>query len=179
MVGGLRDAARRGPRRSGRPVTLVEERAPGISNLSRAVVVHARTLEQLGAWGLADELARGGPPATRRLFDRLALALAPLPSRFVHVLVLPQYEVERALKQRAVEAGGGSGERGPSSTRNEYTVLFSGCGDRSGTTALRTRGSTCPSTTGPWTGDPPCTYGGAVMRPSKENRSWGAPPRVR
>ncbi|MBM7167918.1 FAD-dependent monooxygenase [Streptomyces sp. G44] len=91
---------------AGVPVTLVEKRAPGISNLSRALVVHARTLEQLDARGLADELeAKGEPLATMRLFDRLTLDLAPLPSRFPHVLVLPQYEVERVLKRRAAEAG--------------------------------------------------------------------------
>ncbi len=91
---------------AGVSVTLVEKRAPGISNLSRALVVHARTLEQLDARGLADELeAKGEALATMRLFDRLTLDFAPLPSRFPHVLVLPQYEVERVLKRRAEEAG--------------------------------------------------------------------------
>ncbi|NEA00037.1 FAD-dependent oxidoreductase, partial [Streptomyces sp. SID10116] len=91
---------------AGVPVTLVEKRAPGISNLSRAMVVHARTLEQLDARGLADELeAKGEPLADLRLFDRLALDLTQLRSRFRHILVLPQYEVERVLERRAVEAG--------------------------------------------------------------------------
>ncbi|MFH8288582.1 FAD-dependent monooxygenase [Streptomyces sp. NPDC018059] len=91
---------------AGVPVTLVEKRAPGISNLSRAMVVHARTLEQLDARGLADELeAKGEPLGRLRLFDRFSLDLARLPSRFPHVLVLPQYEVERVLERRAAEAG--------------------------------------------------------------------------
>ncbi|WP_306335855.1 FAD-dependent monooxygenase [Streptomyces sp. KL118A] len=91
---------------AGVPVTLVEKRAHGISNLSRAMVVHARTLEQFDARGLADELEAKGEPLDRlRLFDRLALDLARLPSRFRHVLVLPQYEVERVLERRAVDAG--------------------------------------------------------------------------
>ncbi|MEU1115545.1 MULTISPECIES: FAD-dependent monooxygenase [unclassified Streptomyces] len=91
---------------AGVPVTLVEKRAHGISNLSRAMVVHARTLEQLDARGLADELeARGEPLGTVRLFGRFSLDLAGLPSRFRHVLVLAQYEVERVLERRAVEAG--------------------------------------------------------------------------
>ncbi|MFI7315954.1 FAD-dependent monooxygenase [Streptomyces venezuelae] len=91
---------------AGVPVTLVEKRAPGISNLSRAMVVHARTLEQLDARGLADELeAKGEPLSDLRLFDRLALDLTQLRTRFRHILVLPQYEVERALERRAVEAG--------------------------------------------------------------------------
>ncbi|WP_399925417.1 FAD-dependent monooxygenase [Streptomyces kanamyceticus] len=91
---------------AGVPVTLVEKRAPGISNLSRAMVVHARTLEQLDARGLADELeAKGEPLGRLRLFDRFSLDLVRLPSRFPHVLVLPQYEVERVLERRAAEAG--------------------------------------------------------------------------
>ncbi|MEV0252981.1 FAD-dependent monooxygenase [Streptomyces sp. NPDC050732] len=91
---------------AGVPVTLVEKRAPGISNLSRAMVLHARTLEQLDARGLADELEAEGEPLDRlRLFDRLSLDLSRLPSRFRHLLVLPQYEVERVLERRAVDAG--------------------------------------------------------------------------
>ncbi len=47
---------------AGVPVTLVEKRPHRVSNLSRALVVHARTLEQLDARGLADELAAIGRP---------------------------------------------------------------------------------------------------------------------
>ncbi|MEU7582234.1 FAD-dependent oxidoreductase [Streptomyces sp. NPDC041068] len=91
---------------AGVAVTLVEKRAHGISNLSRAMVVHARTLEQFDARGLADELeAKGRPLRTLRLFERLSIDLENLPSRFRHVLVLPQYEVERTLERRAVDAG--------------------------------------------------------------------------
>ncbi|NGO15580.1 FAD-dependent oxidoreductase [Streptomyces sp. HC44] len=88
------------------PVTLVEKRPHEISNLSRAFVVHARTLEQLDARGLADELEAKGQALDRiRLFSRLTVTLDTLPSRFNHLLVLPQYEMEAALKRRAVEAG--------------------------------------------------------------------------
>ncbi|MFF1381398.1 FAD-dependent monooxygenase [Streptomyces sp. NPDC058308] len=91
---------------AGVPVTLVEKRKRGISNLSRAMVLHARTLEQLDARGLADELeAKGEPLGALRLFERLSLDLTQLPSRFPHVLVIGQYEVERALERRAVAAG--------------------------------------------------------------------------
>ncbi|MFJ2769457.1 FAD-dependent monooxygenase [Streptomyces sp. NPDC087300] len=91
---------------AGVPVTLVEKRAPGISNLSRALVVHARTLEQFDARGIADELAARGESLDRLLlFGRLSLDLANLPSRYPCVLVLPQYEVERVLERRAVGAG--------------------------------------------------------------------------
>ncbi|MGH4028328.1 FAD-dependent monooxygenase [Actinomycetota bacterium Odt1-20B] len=91
---------------AGVPVTLVEKRAHHISNLSRALVVHARTLEQLDARGLADELVAKGERLTGlNLFTRLAVDLSTLPSRFNYVLVLPQYEVERVLERRAVAAG--------------------------------------------------------------------------
>jgi len=91
---------------AGVPVTLLEKRPHKISNLSRAFVLHARTLEQLDARGLADELEAIGRPLDRlRLFHRLTVELDTLPSRFHHLLVIPQYEVEKALERRAVEAG--------------------------------------------------------------------------
>ncbi|MEU3839150.1 FAD-dependent monooxygenase [Streptomyces sp. NPDC028635] len=91
---------------AGIPVTVVEKRPRKISNLSRAFVLHARTLEQLDARGLADGLeAVGRPLDSLRLFGRLAVDLGGLPSRFNHLLVIPQYEVEKALQERAVAAG--------------------------------------------------------------------------
>ncbi|MDT0391115.1 FAD-dependent monooxygenase [Streptomyces dubilierae] len=91
---------------AGVPVTLLEKRPRRISNLSRAFVLHARTLEQLDARGLADELeAAGRPLSSLRLFGRLSIDLSTLPSRFNHLLVIPQYEVEKVLRRRAVEAG--------------------------------------------------------------------------
>ncbi|WP_329442887.1 FAD-dependent monooxygenase [Streptomyces canus] len=91
---------------AGVPVTVVERRLHKTSNLSRAFVLHARTLEQLDARALADGLeALGQRLDTLRLFGRLTIDLGDLPSRFNHLLVLPQYEVEKALERRAVEAG--------------------------------------------------------------------------
>ncbi|GAA1869936.1 FAD-dependent monooxygenase [Myceligenerans crystallogenes] len=87
-------------------VTVVERRPEGISNLSRAFAVHARTLEQLDARGLADQvLATGARLDTLRLLDTLVLDLGHLPSRYPYLLVTPQYEVERALLERARAAG--------------------------------------------------------------------------
>ncbi|MER7202026.1 FAD-dependent oxidoreductase [Streptomyces sp. CB01635] len=91
---------------AGVPVTVVEKRPHKISNLSRAFVLHARTLEQLDARGLADGIEAKGQALDRlQLFGRLAVDLTVLPSRFRHLLVLPQYEVEAALQQRATDAG--------------------------------------------------------------------------
>ncbi|MFF3498151.1 FAD-dependent monooxygenase [Streptomyces sp. NPDC003247] len=91
---------------AGVPVTLLERRPDRISNLSRAFGVHARTLEQLDARGLADPLLATGATITGlRLFRRLTLDLGTLPSRFPFLLITPQYEVERLLERRAREAG--------------------------------------------------------------------------
>ncbi|WP_369144850.1 FAD-dependent oxidoreductase [Streptomyces sp. R44] len=91
---------------AGIDVTLVERRPHGLGNMTRAFGVHARTLEQLDARGLADELLTTGTTlTTARLFGRLDLDLSRLPSRFNHLLVTPQYEVERLLERRAVAAG--------------------------------------------------------------------------
>ena len=91
---------------AGVPVTVVEKRPHKVSNLSRAFVLHARTLEQLDARGLADGIeAKGRALDKLRLFGRLSVDLSDLPSRFQHLLVLPQYEVEAALQQRATDAG--------------------------------------------------------------------------
>ncbi|WP_247197077.1 FAD-dependent monooxygenase [Streptomyces sp. GESEQ-35] len=91
---------------AGVSVTLLERRPHKISNLSRAFGVHARTLEQLDARGLADPLLATGDTITGlRLFRRLSLDLGTLPSRFPFLLITPQYEVERLLERRAREAG--------------------------------------------------------------------------
>ncbi|MFJ8533378.1 FAD-dependent monooxygenase [Streptomyces sp. NPDC093591] len=91
---------------AGVPVTLVEKRPHKISNLSRAFGVHARTLEQLDARGLAEPLLATGSTITElRLFRRLSLDLGTLPSRFPFLLITPQYEVERLLERRARELG--------------------------------------------------------------------------
>lgn len=90
---------------AGVPVTLLEKRPHRTSNLSRAFVLHARTLEQLDARGLADGLESTGRRLdSLRLFGRLTVDLGT-PSRFNHLLVIPQYEVEKTLERRAVEAG--------------------------------------------------------------------------
>ncbi|WP_344443649.1 FAD-dependent monooxygenase [Kitasatospora nipponensis] len=90
---------------AGLRVSVLEKRGKE-SNLTRAFTVHARTLEQLDARGLADELIGTGTTlAELRLFGRLRIDLATLPSRFPFVLVTPQSQTERLLLERAVKAG--------------------------------------------------------------------------
>jgi 2-polyprenyl-6-methoxyphenol hydroxylase-like FAD-dependent oxidoreductase len=84
----------------------VLERRDGDSNLTRAFAVHARTLEQLDARGVADELVATGTPETKlRFLGGAELSLPRLPSRFPYVLVTPQYETERVLADRARSLG--------------------------------------------------------------------------
>ncbi|MBT2411951.1 FAD-dependent monooxygenase [Streptomyces sp. ISL-12] len=90
---------------AGVPVTLVEKRPSRISNLSRAFGLHARSMEQLDARDLAEPLEAIGRRLEHLRFFDLALDFAALPSRFNHVLMVPQYEVEKVLRRRAVEAG--------------------------------------------------------------------------
>lgn len=78
---------------AGLGVTLLERRPGKISNLTRALAVHARTLEQLDARGLADELVAGGHPlGSLRLFGDAYLDASRLRSRFPFVLITPQFE---------------------------------------------------------------------------------------
>ena len=91
---------------AGLRVTILERRSDTTSNLTRALVVHARTLEQLDARGLADELVAGGHPIHRvSLLGAAALDPTQLPTRFPFVLATPQFEVERLLDRRARAAG--------------------------------------------------------------------------
>ena len=90
---------------AGLRVTVLERRRAE-SSLTRAFAVHARTLEQLDARGLADRIiATGRTVSGLRLFGAVSVDLSPLPSRFPFMLVTPQYEVERALLDRALDAG--------------------------------------------------------------------------
>jgi 2-polyprenyl-6-methoxyphenol hydroxylase-like FAD-dependent oxidoreductase len=89
----------------GVPCTLIERRL-GEANTTRAFAVHARTLEQMDARGLADALiSTGASIGDFVLYGRLKISLSHLPSRFPFVVVTPQYQVERLLEQRATEAG--------------------------------------------------------------------------
>ena len=90
---------------AGIPVTLVERHAHG-SELTRAFVVHARTLEQFDQRGIADSLvSQGKQVAAMRLFDKATVDMSKLSSRYPYILVAPQYETEGVLLRRARAAG--------------------------------------------------------------------------
>ena len=87
--------------RAGVRCTVFERRAER-SGLTRAFAVHARTLEELDARGVADELVGTGIPVSElRIVGGAALNLSRLPTRFPYLLVTPQYETERVLEERA------------------------------------------------------------------------------
>ncbi len=97
---------------AGISVTVLERRDEGISNLSRAFAVHARTLELLDARGLVEKLPSAGRVSEIRLFQRVHVDLSTLPSRFPYMLVTAQYNVERVLLDRVPDIRYGTGVTG-------------------------------------------------------------------
>jgi 2-polyprenyl-6-methoxyphenol hydroxylase-like FAD-dependent oxidoreductase len=91
---------------AGVDVVVLERRGQEQSNLTRAFVVGPRTLEQLDARGMADDLvATGSRLTSMRLYRRLRIDFASLPTRFPYELITPQYETEAVLRARALRAG--------------------------------------------------------------------------
>jgi 2-polyprenyl-6-methoxyphenol hydroxylase-like FAD-dependent oxidoreductase len=88
---------------AGLDVTVLEKRPAGLSNLSRAFGVHARTMEVLDMRGMADALLARSPYKMDRIaaFGNAELDLSGLPTRFPYLLVCPQTHVEEVLLARA------------------------------------------------------------------------------
>jgi 2-polyprenyl-6-methoxyphenol hydroxylase-like FAD-dependent oxidoreductase len=90
---------------AGLRVALLEKRTEE-SKLTRAFAVHARTLEVLDARGLADELLKTGARlSSLSIFGAVHVDMSKLPSRFPELLITPQYQTERVLTRRALDAG--------------------------------------------------------------------------
>jgi 2-polyprenyl-6-methoxyphenol hydroxylase-like FAD-dependent oxidoreductase len=90
-------------------VRIVERRTEP-STLSKALVVHARTLEFMDILGVADEMVRSG--YTSPGIDFSANAEKPLranmyglDTRFPYILILPQAKTEAILERRLNELG--------------------------------------------------------------------------
>ncbi|MBK7398370.1 MAG: FAD-dependent monooxygenase [Myxococcales bacterium] len=104
------ELARRGVR------VRVVDKAPEASKLSRAIVLHARTLEILDSLGIVGELLRSGHQlGGARLYsgERLVVSASfdELDTRFPFALAIPQYETERHLEW-ALQSHGVKVERG-------------------------------------------------------------------
>jgi 2-polyprenyl-6-methoxyphenol hydroxylase-like FAD-dependent oxidoreductase len=83
----------------------VLERRHNESNLSRAAGMNSRTLEELDARGMADEMVQAGLPVDKFEVFGDTLALSGLPSRFPFELAIPQYKTEQLLEDRAQALG--------------------------------------------------------------------------
>ncbi|WP_220035053.1 FAD-dependent oxidoreductase [Georgenia satyanarayanai] len=91
---------------AGVPVTLVDRRRPGNPNVTRAFAVHAATLELFDMRGLADALVGTGAQVRQlQLFDTVRVDLGRLPSRYGYLLVTPQSQTERVLRDRVDSLG--------------------------------------------------------------------------
>lgn len=85
---------------------MVLERRTDRSPLTRAFAVHARTLEQLDARGVAEQLVDSGARVRAlSLFDGIEVDLSTLHTRFPFVLITPQYNTEDVLAERARASG--------------------------------------------------------------------------
>lgn len=95
--------------RAGFSVRILDK-ASARPTTSRALGVHAGTLEQLARRGLAEKFLTAGNAARKVTLnhnsEQLAAAdLSLIPSEFNLVLILPQYETERLLEEALAEAG--------------------------------------------------------------------------
>jgi 2-polyprenyl-6-methoxyphenol hydroxylase-like FAD-dependent oxidoreductase len=89
---------------------LIDKLAAGL-NTSRAAVIHAHTLEMLEPLGVVEDLEQRGRQLQHfsvRDGDRALLRLTfdKLPTRFNHILMIPQQETEAVLADRLASLGG-------------------------------------------------------------------------
>jgi 2-polyprenyl-6-methoxyphenol hydroxylase-like FAD-dependent oxidoreductase len=90
---------------------LLIEKEPTPSTLSRAIVVHARTLEILEIHGLAGQLVEAGVRLGRvNLWAggqvAVDVSFQDLPTAYPFLLSIPQDQTEALLRQRVLELGG-------------------------------------------------------------------------
>jgi 2-polyprenyl-6-methoxyphenol hydroxylase-like FAD-dependent oxidoreductase len=95
--------------RGGVQPLVIDKLASG-QNTSRAAVIHAHTLEVLEQIGVAARLSREGVLVKKfSLRDRdavlLELSFDALPTRFAHLLMIPQEVTERILEETLAERG--------------------------------------------------------------------------
>ncbi|AMV37332.1 FAD-dependent monooxygenase [Planctomyces sp. SH-PL62] len=101
-------------RRRGVPCLLIDEGdGPSPERESRALAIHAGTMEVFHRLGVADRMRAEGRAVhgisvyrgTKRIVD-LRLTLSPDETRFPYILILPQARTERILLERLEELGG-------------------------------------------------------------------------
>jgi 2-polyprenyl-6-methoxyphenol hydroxylase-like FAD-dependent oxidoreductase len=101
--------------------TRVIDKGDGVALQTRAIGIHARTLEILDTMGLVDRFTERGQVVRQlRFYSRgcclTSLEFARCGSRFGYLLDLPQDQTERLLRARVTELGGAI-EQGSELTR--------------------------------------------------------------
>jgi 2-polyprenyl-6-methoxyphenol hydroxylase-like FAD-dependent oxidoreductase len=96
--------------RLGVPVTVIEK-GEGLSVNSKALTIHARTLEAFSTRGLAAPFVKKGLETERvRIFvggtQRAELPLYEIDSAYAYILILPQSDTEEMLLERFQSLGG-------------------------------------------------------------------------
>jgi 2-polyprenyl-6-methoxyphenol hydroxylase-like FAD-dependent oxidoreductase len=96
--------------------TRVIDQGDGVALQTRAIGIHARTLEVLGTMGLAERFTERGQVVRQlRFYSRgrclTSLEFARCGSRFGYLLDLPQDQTERLLRARVTELGGAIEQR--------------------------------------------------------------------
>ena len=90
---------------AGVPCTVLEKRT-ATPNITRAFGVNARTLEQLDARGLADEvISRGTKMPRAQVNQGVSLDFTPLDSPYNYLLIVPQSGTETVLETRCRDLG--------------------------------------------------------------------------
>jgi len=107
--------------------TRVIDKGDGVALQTRAIGIHARTLEVLDTMGLVDRFTERGQVVRQlRFYSRgrclTSLEFARCDSRFGYLLDLPQDQTERLLRARVAELGGAIEQRA------ELTGLTPGAG---------------------------------------------------
>jgi 2-polyprenyl-6-methoxyphenol hydroxylase-like FAD-dependent oxidoreductase len=90
-----------------RVIVLERRRGEHDPNVTRAFVVHARTLEVLESRGVAESVlgSRVGWATAFNLYGGVDIDLSRIPTRYQGILVTPQYNVDTPLQARARRLG--------------------------------------------------------------------------
>ncbi|AGB22227.1 2-polyprenyl-6-methoxyphenol hydroxylase-like oxidoreductase [Mycobacterium sp. JS623] len=95
---------------AGVDVIVLEKRYARESTTSRAMVVHARTLEVLEDLGMTETLVASGHRASAFMFHEgaktlLRLPFDGLPTKYPYMLLVPQWRTEQILEERLTALG--------------------------------------------------------------------------
>lgn len=87
--------------------TIILERLPRPTGQSRALGLHARSVEIFNQRGLLERFQEKGRPTTEGHFAGFPIDLSKLDGQYGYALLIPQATVEEILSERALELGTG------------------------------------------------------------------------